>query len=722
MNNKNKNLFFTLFLIIMPIFTSWNYELSGQDWPQSCFNSNQAPINIDSPFTYKNFTLSLHFDDSMSESYLYHDNNNLKLIGDFGYVEFEGEIYTSSEIIFYHQSLHSFKSQKYPLELQIVTNNGNDHQLIIVVFFQESKEEYNPLLGKIGFDKEDMKNMIPLYKKIIDKKIDLNELFENNPNFFYYEATDPIPPCMKQTKFFIMPDILDVNTEQLNNFPLMLKDKFRSIQERGKRNIFINIDANELEQKMIKKQQIMDIEQKEEEQFKQKLKIYEKQISKSNKQEQNENIQRTESLETLTPIRDVKKQLKILNKYNKIKELHIFKNDKKEMSDGDALVIMDKILPKTQGEVEGVILRQKFEEWLELYTKFKNGEEFNTENDKKIALYKMSLLQKELTHKNYIPMINYLNKKQSHQNLFSYIETQFKIEHKQIELSEIAKKFLEEEIAQNEKHSPYRQYFTLESETIEAQGRIPKSEKNEKNNDIFDVSSFPIDCKRAKYKSPINIYKDILSNKDTVYKKDLFFNFISPTDNIYINNDDYKLIITTASNFGTVSYKEHQYDIKKYLIHSPSEHTLGKDEVRTPFELQIICNDMFDNTIAISLLFQYGNRNFELFDIIGLNADKKENFLYSKKLRNNEKIEITSSSYIKEAMNLGKLFNDNLTFITYIGTTTTPPCKSNVRWFICLNKFETTKEQVDMFPVLFGRFKNVRGLQQLNKRKINLMK
>ena len=32
---------------------SWNFEKGGEDWPKSCKNHNQAPLDLAAPFQFK---------------------------------------------------------------------------------------------------------------------------------------------------------------------------------------------------------------------------------------------------------------------------------------------------------------------------------------------------------------------------------------------------------------------------------------------------------------------------------------------------------------------------------------------------------------------------------------------------------------------------------------------------------------------------------------------
>ncbi len=96
------------------------------------------------------------------------------------------------------------------------------------------------------------------------------------------------------------------------------------------------------------------------------------------------------------------------------------------------------------------------------------------------------------------------------------------------------------------------------------------------------------------------------------------------------------------------SVLRHQYEAKQIEIHHPSEHTFGDDEVRSPHELQVICEDIFGKTAAISVLFKIGKDN-DFLSVLGFWVD---NPLFALKLINNEPIEISNSD---EKLNLGKL-------------------------------------------------------------------
>ena len=55
---KTKNSLFLIIFLSAHLLNStysfsWNFEKGGNDWPDTCNEGNQAPIDISAPFTYK---------------------------------------------------------------------------------------------------------------------------------------------------------------------------------------------------------------------------------------------------------------------------------------------------------------------------------------------------------------------------------------------------------------------------------------------------------------------------------------------------------------------------------------------------------------------------------------------------------------------------------------------------------------------------------------------
>ncbi len=216
---------------------------------------------------------------------------------------------------------------------------------------------------------------------------------------------------------------------------------------------------------------------------------------------------------------------------------------------------------------------------------------------------------------------------------------------------------------------------------------------------------------RTGLQSPININK---SYKPEEVK--LLINLKPPTGKITYMNDGIKLIFR-ADSFGSITHGVHQYDAKFIEIHHPSEHTFGDDEVRSPLEFQVICQDIFGNTAAVSILFKLDTKENEFLSILGFGVD---NPLFALNLRNNETITFDEKLFSKK-LDLGKYVNSTVHYVTYMGSLTSPPCTQHVQWFVLLQKMSVTQTQLEYFPVLFGREDNVRGLQPLNNRPLKII-
>jgi len=234
---------------------------------------------------------------------------------------------------------------------------------------------------------------------------------------------------------------------------------------------------------------------------------------------------------------------------------------------------------------------------------------------------------------------------------------------------------------------------------VNHKGKLDKTE-------IFDITSWPNSCKTDKNQSPINI--------NGIYEPlavGIKMNYSLPKGKLFFLNDGYKLIL--RADFGKIFYGIHEYTAREIHFHSPSEHTFGKDEKRSPLEMQIINQDIFGNLLAVSVHFNLSNLENEFLKELGFGYD---NPLFAMRLRNSETIQLKPSA----KLNIGKFINKIEHYVHYFGSITTPPCNSNVQWFVLLEKLHITQRQLEYFPVLFGMDSDIRGLQPLGERKLDI--
>ena len=209
---SKKYLFFLAFLFIS--INSWDFNYNGKDWPETCKTQNQSPINISPPFNYKELKINFNYNNMNTQYFLSHDKNFLRLDGDFGYITYNNEIYTSSEINFFSPSIHNFNGRKLPLEMNIIHMNNKNEKITVSVLFKEDDNQYSLIFGKLGFDNEKMQDLNPYEKNIITESINLAKYIDSEKDFFYYEGVEPFPPCEKKNLYVILTDILYINKDQ----------------------------------------------------------------------------------------------------------------------------------------------------------------------------------------------------------------------------------------------------------------------------------------------------------------------------------------------------------------------------------------------------------------------------------------------------------------------------------------------------------------------------
>ena len=732
---KHKPTLFSSFIYISILLftTCWDYDKNGEDWPSQCHKGLQTPIDLSPPFTYKQFNYKFTYEEMNTEYLFYHDNNNLILEGDFGYLSYNDKVYPSSHLLFFSPSLHSFKGKKFPLEMQIIHQDDKGNKITVCILFKESPVDYSLILGKLGFDNKELINFEPLKKRIIKERINLSKYISDEKDFFIYGGYEPVPPCDKTNVYFILSDILSVNKRQISNFPKMIKDKYRTPQRRAKRNIYITVPLDKLKDKVAENKRIL----KENEQRMKKNNNLDKISSTHNddgidqaKEPISKDNNNCDELDVIVPFNVVKQKVIAKEKYNKKTDVKLLTAKSSKLK---RTMTIDKELPQSEGEIQREILKQKYLRWKNLYLKLTEGNtSIENETQRQIMLFQLNQLEKELKESHYTPYLNFIEttfNKQHTPTSFLQLEHHNKpsssssndnhinnIEHS------ITNTILSIQMKYDDLSSPYNLNIpSKDDETDYANGMKPKSERDSHLGSIFQVNSWPIDCKRALYLSPINI--DVNKITQHIPQHTLQFHLTAPIGNVYVNNDDYKLIVFSDGGFGTVTYYDHIYKVKRIVFHLPSEHTFSKEQIRSEFEMQIICNDDYGNYIGVAVLFEKSKEEFQFLNVIGFSNDN--NVLFAKKLRSGERIEIENSEYVQKGMNLNYLFSSNNanknTFISYVGSTTTPPCRGNVRWFVMVNKVSISEKQLMMFPVLYGRFRNVRGTQGINGRELVLI-
>ncbi len=198
----------------------------------------------------------------MTEYLFYNDGNNLLLEGDFGYIKYNNITYFSSQVRFYNPSLHTFNNNRMPLELQIIHQDSNKNQISVSILFRFSDDDYSIFLSKLGFDNDELKDQKAFDKKAIKKEINLDEFVNNSKDFFAYKSELSLPPCDGHSMNLVITDVMKISKKQIENFPKLIFQQNRIVQDRKSREIFTSFKIGEVDKRL--KENNKEVEKKKE--------------------------------------------------------------------------------------------------------------------------------------------------------------------------------------------------------------------------------------------------------------------------------------------------------------------------------------------------------------------------------------------------------------------------------------------------------------------------
>jgi len=220
---------------------------------------------------------------------------------------------------------------------------------------------------------------------------------------------------------------------------------------------------------------------------------------------------------------------------------------------------------------------------------------------------------------------------------------------------------------------------------------------------IWQTVAWPSTCKYGKYQSPVHVD---MNERFHIEANALQFVY-QPQGIANVSSDGYKVIL--SGDFGYALFGSHVFFVDEVDIHHPSEHTLGENEERTDFEIEIIHSDSFGLQISVSVfLNNSGNNASNLFlQQLGFGVGA-------------EPLNGDTTSLDASNVNLQSLVEGSTQYISYDGSLTSPPCTEGVKWFLLNERGDVGEVQIAAFNTIFGKSSNVRGTQPLNGRAFSL--
>nr|WP_300309271.1 carbonic anhydrase family protein [Halomonas sp.] len=148
-----------------------------------------------------------------------------------------------------------------------------------------------------------------------------------------------------------------------------------------------------------------------------------------------------------------------------------------------------------------------------------------------------------------------------------------------------------------------------------------------------------------------------------------------------------------GADFGTATINGKPYTLKQFHFHHPSEHTI--DGKHFPAEAHFVHQASDGSLAVIAVLLEGGG----------------ENTVFSDSLSN-----VTDT--VGEDVMLGNedprdLLPDDLSFYTYRGSLTTPPCSEIVDWVIIKTPMEVSDKNIEAFAKLYSN--DARPTQNLGR-------
>lgn len=147
-------------------------------------------------------------------------------------------------------------------------------------------------------------------------------------------------------------------------------------------------------------------------------------------------------------------------------------------------------------------------------------------------------------------------------------------------------------------------------------------------------------------------------------------------------------------NGSAFSFDGTTYNAAQFHFHSPSEHLLN--ERQYPLEAHFVHKSSEGKLLVLGVFFEEGSSNPALEETWRSMEEKKQ-----------EEVRIPVMDF----------FPRDLSYVTYEGSLTTPPCSEGVRWIVLKTPVEASRSQLSILQKITGGPNN-RPIQGLNGRAI----
>jgi carbonic anhydrase len=193
--------------------------------------------------------------------------------------------------------------------------------------------------------------------------------------------------------------------------------------------------------------------------------------------------------------------------------------------------------------------------------------------------------------------------------------------------------------------------------------------------------------------SPVNI-----NTGNTVLSENLpEFSYDYSDFNMKIVDNSHTIQVNPPLKNQILYYNDIKYSFAQLHFHHHSEHQL--DQAHMDMELHIVHSDSIGNLLVLTLMIQEGATN-DFWEKIFQNVPTQK------------KVEVQTSV----SLNLNEIIPTDLSYYTYYGSLTTPPCTATVQFIVLKEPMYASRSQIDKFASFY--IHNARPVQPLNNRLI----
>lgn len=198
-------------------------------------------------------------------------------------------------------------------------------------------------------------------------------------------------------------------------------------------------------------------------------------------------------------------------------------------------------------------------------------------------------------------------------------------------------------------------------------------------------------CEVGRDQSPIDIDDAVDGTPANIE-----FNY-APTPLVVVNNGHTVQVNYEAGS--TVNISGEEYELLQMHFHTPSEHTVsGK---AAAMELHLVHRNQEGQLGVIGVMMEQGDAHPVIEEIW-------------QRIPEEEGINAVKGATI----NAADLLPNGVTYFSYAGSLTTPPCSEQVKWHVLAQTIQVSEEQIAAFESLYQM--NARPVQPTNGRIIEL--